>query len=235
MEDAVVRRPSPRLDQHPGLGSTPQWSMAYAARITAFVQTIAASGKPALWAGLVPVKSNALSRDYSAFNSIYREKTDAAGITYIEAWDGFADDEGRYVTSGPDINGQQRGLRTADGLNFTKAGRRKLAFFVERDVLRLLKSDAIPVLATLAPDGAQDATAPQRILIGPMVLVDAVSLAGNSELSSFGTTSETQSGAAIETIVSGLPAAGAGDEPAAIPPRWPPPGRVDDFRLPGPQ
>lgn len=221
----------------------PEWSMAYSARVGGFIQTIAAAGKLALWVGLVPVKSNTLSRDYSVFNSIYREKTDAAGIPFAETWNGFADDQGRYVTSGPDINGQQRGLRTRDGLNFTRAGRRKLAFFVERDVLRLLKSDAIPVLATLTPDGAPDgapdgsrgAVKPQRILIGPMVPVDAVSLAGNSELSSFGTAPETQSGTAIETIVSGLPADGVGDEPAAIPPHWPPPGRVDDFRWTKPQ
>jgi hypothetical protein len=209
---------------------SPEWSAAYAGRVSAFIQAIAAAGKPSLWAGLVPVKSNALSRDYSAFNSIYREKTDTAAITFIEAWNGFADDEGRYVTSGPDINGQQRGLRTKDGLNFTKAGRRKLAFFVERDVLRLLKSDAIPVLATLTPEGAPGAVKPQRILIGPMVPVDAVSLAGNSELSSFGKEPEAQSGAAIETIVSGVP---VDDEPVAVPPRWPPQGRVDDFRRPG--
>jgi hypothetical protein len=209
---------------------SPEWSAAYAGRVSAFIQAIAAAGKPSLWAGLVPVKSNALSRDYSAFNSIYREKTDTAAITFIEAWNGFADDEGRYVTSGPDINGQQRGLRTKDGLNFTKAGRRKLAFFVERDVLRLLKSDAIPVLATLTPEGAPGAVKPQRILIGPMVPVDAVSLACNSELSSFGKEPEAQSGAAIEMIVSGVP---VDDEPVAVPPRWPPQGRVDDFRRPG--
>ena len=214
---------------------TPGWSTAYAARVTTLIQVIAAAGKPALWAGLAPVKSNALSRDYSVFNSIYREKTDAAGITFVETWNGFADDEGRYVTSGPDINGQQRGLRTKDGLNFTKAGRRKLAFFVERDVLRLLKSDAIPVLATLTPDGVPGVVKPQRILIGPMVPVDAVSLAGNSELSSFGTAPGPQSGAAIETIVSGMPVDGTGDEPAAMAPRWPPQGRADDFRRPGPQ
>ncbi|HSG94431.1 MAG TPA: hypothetical protein VLA28_02845, partial [Afifellaceae bacterium] len=199
------------------------------------IQTIAAVGKPALWTGLAPVKSNALSRDYSAFNSIFRERTDPAGITFIETWNGFADDNGRYVTSGPDINGQQRAMRTNDGLNFTKAGRRKLAFFVERDVLRLLKSDAIPVLATLTPEGTPGEIKPQRILIGPMVPVDAVSLAGNSELSSFGTAPETQSGAAIETIVSGLSADGTGNGPAATPPRWPPQGRADDFRRPGPQ
>ena len=214
---------------------TPEWTTAYAGRVSALIQAVAVAGKPALWAGLVPVKSNALSRDYSAFNSIYREKTDTAGITFIEAWNGFADDEGRYVTSGPDINGQQRGLRTKDGLNFTKAGRRKLAFFVERDVLRLLKSDAIPVLATLTPGGVQGVAKPQRILIGPMVPVGAVSLAGNSELSSFGAAPEIQSGAAIETIVTGVPADGAGDEAAAIAPRWPPQGRADDFRRPGPQ
>ena len=214
---------------------TPEWSTAYAGRIESFIKTIAAAGKPALWAGLVPVKSNALSRDYSAFNSIYREKTDTAGISFIETWNGFADDEGRYVASGPDINGQQRGLRTNDGLNFTRSGRRKLAFFVERDVLRLLKSDAIPVLAALTPGGTQDDAKPQRILVGPMVPVDAVSLAGNSELSSFGTAPESRSGAAIETIVSGVPADVDGDEAAAIPPRWPPAGRADDFRWPGPQ
>jgi len=215
---------------------TPEWSIAYADRVSAFIQTIAALGKPALWAGLVPVKSNALSRDYSAFNNIYREKTDSAGITFIANWNGFADDEGRYVTSGPDINGQPRGLRTQDGLNFTRAGRRKLAFFVERDVLRLLKDDAIPVLAALPPDGTQDAVEPQRILIGPMVPVGAVSLAGNSELASFGSAPESRSGAAIEMIVSGGPADGADEEPAAaIPPQWPPPGRADDFRRPGPQ
>ena len=214
---------------------TPKWSMAYADRVSALIQAIATAGKPALWAGLVPVKSNALSRDYSTFNSIFREKTDTAGITFIEAWNGFADDEGRYVTSGPDINGQQRGLRTKDGLNFTKAGRRKLAFFVERDVLRLLKSDAIPVLAALAPDGSPGAVKPQRILIGPMVPVGAVSLAGNSELSSFGTAPEVQSGAAIETIVSGMPVDGTGGEAAAIAPRWPPQGRADDFRRLEPQ
>lgn len=214
---------------------TPQWSMAYAGRVSALIQAIAAAGKPALWAGLVPVKSNALSRDYSAFNSVFREKTDAAGITFVASWDGFADDEGRYVTSGPDINGQQRGLRTKDGLNFTKAGRRKLAFFVERDVLRLLKSDAIPVLATLTPDGTQGAVKPQRILIGPMVPVGAVSLAGNSELSSFGTSSQMQSGGAIEMIVSGVPGEGVDEEAAAMPAHRPPQGRADDFHWSGPQ
>ena len=214
---------------------SPAWSTAYAGRVSALIQAVAAAGKPALWPGLAPVKSNALSRDYSVFNSIFREKTDAAGITFIASWDGFADDEGRYVTSGPDINGQQRGLRTKDGLNFTKAGRRKLAFFIERDVLRLLKSDAIPVLAALTPDGTPGTVEPQRILVGPMVPVGAVSLAGNSELSSFGTAPESQSGAAIETIVSGVPADRTDDEPAALPSHWPPQGRADDFRRPVPQ
>ena len=213
---------------------TPQWSLAYAGRVTALIQVIAAAGKPTLWAGLAPVKSNALSRDYSAFNSVFQEKADAAGITFVETWNGFADDNGRYVTSGPDINGQQRSLRTKDGLNFTKAGRRKLAFFVERDVLRLLKSDAIPVLANIGPEGMPGVARPQRILVGPMVPVEAVSLAGNSELSSFGTAPENQPGAAIETIVSGLPREETDNQRVAISPRWPPRGRADDFLRPGP-
>ncbi len=214
---------------------TAEWSMTYARRVDGFIKTIAATGKPSLWVGLVPVKSNALSRDYSVFNSIYREKTDAAGITFVATWNGFADDEGRYVASGPDINGQQRGLRTQDGLNFTRTGRRKLAFFVERDVLRLLKSDAIAVLTALTPDATPDAVEPQRVLIGPMVPIDAVSLAGNSELSSFATAADARPGAAIETIVSDMPAPDGGGETQTAAPPWPPAGRADDFSWPGPQ
>ena len=47
-------------------------------------------------------------------------------IAYVDIWDGLIDDQGRYVQDGPDFEGQTRRLRTYDGVNFTKAGRRSL-------------------------------------------------------------------------------------------------------------
>jgi len=39
-----------------------------------------------------------------------------SGITYIDIWDGFVDDQGRFVQDGPDFEGQTRRLRTNDGV-----------------------------------------------------------------------------------------------------------------------
>src|SRR5262249_25784693 len=48
----------------------------------------------------------------------------------------FADEAGNYTPYGPDIAGQQRLVREPDGVLFTAAGYRKLAYFVEREVKR---------------------------------------------------------------------------------------------------
>jgi len=57
---------------------------------------------------------------------------DKAGIVYVDVWDGFVDEDGRFAQSGPDFEGQTRRLRAGDGVHFTQAGARKLAHFVER-------------------------------------------------------------------------------------------------------
>ena len=40
----------------------------------------------------------------------------------MDIWDGFVDENGAYVSTGPDINGQPARLRAGDGINLTKAG-----------------------------------------------------------------------------------------------------------------
>ena len=51
----------------------------------------------------------------SDLNELYRERTEKAGIVYVDNWDGFVDEEGRYAVQGPDFEGQVRRLRAADG------------------------------------------------------------------------------------------------------------------------
>ena len=64
-------------------------------------------------------------------DEIYRERAEKAGIVYVDIWDGFVDDSGRYAVQGPDFEGQIRRLRTGDGVHFTKAGAVKLANYVD--------------------------------------------------------------------------------------------------------
>ena len=76
------------------------------------------------------------SADSSYLNELYRSRAEKAGITYVDIWDGFVDEAGRYSPQGPDYEGQTRRLRTGDGIYFTKFGARKLAHYVEREIQR---------------------------------------------------------------------------------------------------
>jgi len=201
------------------------WNAAYSDRVAALANAITTSGKPGLWVGLVPVSSSSLSRDYSAFNSIYRETLENSPVKFVDVWNAFADDEGKYVASGPDINGQNRQLRVGDGLNFTRAGQRKLAFFIERDLQEILKTGGNFLASLEAGDEAGPAAVPA---ISPMMSIDAVITGPSSGLSTFSDKArqdeasekkEPQEGPAITASAAeaaeGGPASGADAQKAA--------------------
>ena len=100
---------------------------------------------PVFWVGLPPIRGTKSSSDASFLNDLYRSRAEKAGITYIDVWDGFVDDAGRYVNYGPDFEGQIRRLRANDGVHFTQAGARKLAHYVERELQRAMVNRATPV------------------------------------------------------------------------------------------
>ena len=157
-----------------------EWRAAYVARVGEFIAALAEAGKPALWAGLVPVSKAGLSRDYSEFNTIYQEAAAAAAMPYVSLWDGFADETGNFAASGPDINGQNRRLRINDGLNFTTAGKRKLAFFLEQNVRQIVRDGTVPQFA-LATHGATEV----RARISPMIALDTLSVPAGTALATF--------------------------------------------------
>jgi hypothetical protein len=73
-----------------------------------------------------------------ALNSVFRAQIEKAGGEFIDIWDGFVDEDGKFIFTGSDINGQQVRLRGSDGINVTAAGRRKIAFYAEKSIRRLL-------------------------------------------------------------------------------------------------
>jgi hypothetical protein len=160
---------------------TDAWSEAYIRRIDDTIAALKSAGVPIFWVGLPPLRSQrAAAADIPFLNDLYRSRADKAGIVYVDVWDGFVDEDGRFTTSGPDFEGQTRRLRTGDGVYFTQAGARKLAHFVEREIDRWLSARAVtaalPVEEPKAAPEVALATAPgktdlskARPLSGPTV------------------------------------------------------------------
>src|SRR5262245_45120406 len=122
-----------------------KWERAYIKRIDATIAALKSAGVPVIWVGLPSQRGTNASADSAYLNELYRSQAEKAGIVYVDIWDGFVDEEGKYSPQGPDYLGQTRRLRTNDGVYFTKFGARKLALYVEREIERSLSSQRVPV------------------------------------------------------------------------------------------
>ena len=116
-----------------------KWELAYTNRVDATIAALKSAGVPVLWVGLPSQRDTNASADSAYLNEFYRSQAEKAGIVYVDIWDGFVDEEGKFSPQGPDHLGQTRRLRTSDGVYFTKFGARKLAFYAEREIERIVQ------------------------------------------------------------------------------------------------
>ncbi|MBL4892246.1 MAG: DUF459 domain-containing protein [Rhizobiaceae bacterium] len=126
---------------------TENWKKEYVKRVAALAA--ATASKNLVWVGLPPVRSRAMNADYLVFNEIFRTQTEAVGGIYVDVWDGYTNAEGKFITAGPDIKGQIVRLRGSDGINMTKAGKRKLGFYAESAIRKANKLAEGTLLASL--------------------------------------------------------------------------------------
>src|SRR5207244_12118883 len=92
-----------------------KWEAAYSRRIDATIAAMKSAGVPVFWVGLPAQRGTRASSDSAYLNELYRGRAAKAGITYVDVWDGFVDDQGRFTVQGPDFEGQIRRLRAGDG------------------------------------------------------------------------------------------------------------------------
>src|ERR1700712_4962110 len=104
-----------------------RWVELYTKKIEEMIGVLKSKGVPVLWVGLPAVRGTKATADMLFLDSLYRDAAGKAGITYVDVWDGFVDEAGRFLQRGPDFEGQPRKLRADDGVFFTKAGARKPA------------------------------------------------------------------------------------------------------------
>jgi uncharacterized protein len=196
-----------------------RWVALYTRKIDQMIGVLKSKGVPVLWVGLPAVRGAKATADMLFLDSLYREAASKAGITYVDVWDGFVDEAGRFLQQGPDFEGQIRRLRSNDGVYFTKAGARKLAHYVEREITRLLATRSAPIALPTEP-AIPDANAlAPRPLAGPIVPLVASSVGTDQLLGGPSSRPAAVDPLAARTLVKGEPLA-------------PPAGRADDFSWP---
>ena len=136
---------------------TELWTKEYEVRATAFATAVRDKSIPLIWVGMPAFKSSNMTSDMLAFNDIYRRVAENVKGEFVDVWDGFVDESGAFVMSGPDVNGQPVKLRSNDGINFTKAGKRKLAFYAEKPLAKILGNAVSPNIGALGPQDLPDA------------------------------------------------------------------------------
>jgi len=197
-----------------------QWAEIYSKRIDDTIASLKSRGVPVFWVGLPSIRGTKSTADAVYLNDLYRARAERAGAVYIDVWDGFVDETGKYSNFGPDYEGQMRRLRSSDGVFFTKSGALKLAHYVEREIRRYMNSRATPValpsgpLTPAVPDGKPAA----RPVAGPVVPL-TVTPGNSDELLGGGSSSSPYGDATASRIL-------VKGEPVTAPP-----GRADDFAL----
>ena len=115
--EAVERNPHMTLEQirqaayGPWEFHSEKWELAYIKRIDATIAALKSAGVPVIWVGLPSQRGTKSSEDSSYLNELYRSRAEKAGIVFVNIWDGFVDEVGRYSAQGPDYEGQIRRLR----------------------------------------------------------------------------------------------------------------------------
>src|ERR1700704_1371215 len=82
-----------------------RWVELYTKKIEEMIGVLKSKGVPVLWVGLPAIKGTKATADALFLNSLYRDAAGKAGITYVDVWDGFVDEAGRFLQRGPDFEG----------------------------------------------------------------------------------------------------------------------------------
>jgi hypothetical protein len=199
-----------------------EWFTEYKRRVSELAKTVSTRKLPLLWVGLPAFQSPSMMADAVTLNAIYRARVEEVGGEFVDIWDGFVSEDGKFIVTGSDVSGQQVRLRGSDGITFTKAGKQKLAFYVEKLARRHLGDMASPELVKLDADSLPElglpATASKALLAHPISLSDP-ELDGGKELLGAMPSNDIQSQSPRDKLVK------RGEMDAA------PSGRVDDYRI----
>tara|TARA_R110002020_G_scaffold144543_1_gene317588 strand:- start:1317 stop:2477 length:1161 start_codon:yes stop_codon:yes gene_type:complete len=137
------------------------WVKAYQGRISEFLGQLRAANKPVIWIGLPPMARAQYSAAINQIANVQRLASFSGGAEYLDIYERFLGEDGKYSDFGPDVNGQNARMRKDDGIHLSTAGADKLAFYLSQTIRTFYRGGGV-VSAVADPLLGTDAAAMLR-------------------------------------------------------------------------
>lgn len=124
---------------------TEPWNAAYQARIADFLGQLRAARKPVIWVGLPPMAKGDYSAAMTQISNIQRLASFSGGAEFLDIYERFLGEDGKYSAYGPDVSGQNALMRKDDGIHFSAAGSDKLAFYLSQTIRTFYRGKGVSV------------------------------------------------------------------------------------------
>src|SRR5690606_34125797 len=85
----------------------------------------------------------------------------SGGAEFLDIYERFLGEDGKYSSHGPDVNGQNARMRKDDGIHFSAAGSDKLAFYLNQTIRAFYRGGGVSI-AVADPLLGTDAAARRR-------------------------------------------------------------------------
>ena len=154
---------------------TPEWTVEYSARVSGILQALRTANKPTIWVGLPPMEPPKFGQAMLQLNDVQRLAVFSGGAEFLDIYDRFATEEGKYTSRGPDLNGTVVRMRKDDGIHFSTAGADKLAFYLSQNLRTYYRGGGtvgIQVADPLLGTEAQNMVRPPYQGLGQMKLLE---------------------------------------------------------------
>lgn len=124
---------------------TEPWNTAYQARIADFLGKLREARKPVIWIGLPPMQKSDYAAAISQISNIQRLAAFSGGAEFLDIYERFLGEDGKYSASGPDVSGQNARMRKDDGIHFSAAGSDKLAFYLSQTISAFYRGGGVSI------------------------------------------------------------------------------------------
>ncbi len=124
---------------------TEPWNAAYQARIADFLGQLRAARKPVIWVGLPPMGKGDYSAAMTQISNIQKLASFSGGAEFLDIYERFLGEDGKYSSYGPDVSGQNALMRKDDGIHFSAAGSDKLAFYLSQTIRTFYRGKGVSV------------------------------------------------------------------------------------------
>jgi hypothetical protein len=178
---------------------------------------------PVLWVGLPAVRGAKATADTAFWIRSIAMRPARPGITYVDVWDGFVDEAGRFLQQGPDFEGQIRRLRSSMACTSPRPARSSSRIMPSAKSTGCWPARSAPIVLPTEPatpdaKALPDQPAP-RPLAGPIVPWGPLLSAPDQLLGGPGAGPVAIDAQAAQLLIRGEPMAA-------------PAGRADDFAWP---